>query len=241
MMDIGIIGYGRFGKVLEELLANDEFNEFSVKIFDLQTPKNSLEEVLACKNIFIAVPIRNFAQVIAEIAPKLSADTTIIDVCSVKVYPVHVMKAHLPKTVGLIATHPLFGPDSLKSGYKAKIMMDATRDLHLKFNFWQDVFSRLGLEVLIMTPEQHDQLAAESQGITHFIGRVLHEAEAKSTPIDTAGYKKLLEVMSNTCNDSWELFIDLQKYNPYSQITLEKLLTAVETVYQQIKNTRVKI
>ena len=40
-----------------------------------------------------------------------------------------------------------------------------------------------------MTPEEHDQLAAKTQGITHFVGRVLKDAGVGVTEIDTLGSK----------------------------------------------------
>ena len=46
--------------------------------------------------------------------------------------------------------------------------------------------------------------------------RLLAELKLQPTLIDTHGYEKLLEVMGQTCNDSWQLFLDLQNYNPYA-------------------------
>ena len=53
--------------------------------------------------IFIAVPIRHFKSLIIDIAPKLRKGTTVIDVCSVKSYPVEVMTNSLSKDIGIIA------------------------------------------------------------------------------------------------------------------------------------------
>jgi len=64
-----------------------------------------------------------------------------------------------------------------------------------------------------MTCEQHDEYAAASQFVTHFTGRMLGELKDRcglqSTPINTSGFESLLKVMSNTCNDSWDLFVAL--------------------------------
>ena len=70
MKKVGIIGYGRFGQVLADLLSKkykvlatdcnldiDEAVEFS-----------SLEEILECFLVFIAVPIRSFEAVVQEIS-----------------------------------------------------------------------------------------------------------------------------------------------------------------------------
>jgi prephenate dehydrogenase len=81
-----------------------------------------------------------------------------------------------------------------------------------------------------MSPEQHDRLAAYSQGVTHYVGRVLRELELEETPIDTQGFKILRSLIDQTCNDSWELFRDLQLYNPYTRDMRERMEAALEIV-----------
>ena len=65
-------------------------------------------------NIFIAVPIRHFKMVIKDISNKVNKNSTIIDVCSVKKHTSEVMLKYLPE-VGIISSHPMFGPDSIHS------------------------------------------------------------------------------------------------------------------------------
>ena len=86
-----------------------------------------------------------------------------------------------------------------------------------------------------MTPDKHDKLAASSQGITHFIGRVLHKSGIKSTQINTLGFNDLLGVIEQTCNDSWDLFKDLQNYNPYTKEMIHSIETAIDAVKENIK------
>ena len=53
-----------------------------------------------------------------------------------------------------------------------------------------------------MTAEKHDQMTAYSQGITHYVGRVLADLDLHPTLVDTLGCQKVLEVIEQTCNDS---------------------------------------
>jgi prephenate dehydrogenase len=78
-------------------------------------------------------------------------------------------------------------------------------------------------------------MAASSQGITHFIGRVLSEAGVVSTPINTLGFNDLLAVIEQTCNDSWDLFRDLQKYNPYTNEMIDNLIGEISKLHKQVK------
>ena len=74
MNSIGIIGFGRFGNILANILQKG----FAIKAYD---PKiigefssvefTDLESILKEKVIFISVPIREFESVITEISPNL--------------------------------------------------------------------------------------------------------------------------------------------------------------------------
>jgi len=47
-----------------------------------------------------------------------------------------------------------------------------------------------------MSADEHDRLAAESQGVTHFVGRTLERFGFAQTGIDTLGTKRLHDVTS---------------------------------------------
>ena len=225
-MSVGIIGLGRFGQLLKEILEP----HFDVKACDADI----IPEVLNQQTRFIAVPISAFETTIKKIAPQLKNNPTVIDVCSVKVFPAQVMQDNLPDFVDIIATHPLFGPDSFKTNHHKKIMLANIRDQYQRFEFWKTFFTNQEIEAIEMSPEQHDQYMAKSQGITHLIGRALAQINAEPTPIDTAGYHQLLKIMQHTCNDSWELFYDLQRHNPYSLAENQKLLDALSKLCDAI-------
>jgi hypothetical protein len=48
--------------------------------------------------------------------------------------------------------------------------------------------------------------------------------------VSSLGYKKLLEIIEQTCNDSWQLFLDLQRFNPYTPAMRQKLDQALEAL-----------
>ena len=238
MNSIGIIGFGRFGKVLANILQKG----FAIKAYDPapvgafpSVEFTDLESVLNEKVIFIAVPIRHFKSVIQDIAPKISEGTTIIDVCSVKKHPAEIMEKNLPKNVGIIATHPMFGPDSFISNNRLKMMMNNTRDTHDQFNFWRQFFTDQGIHVMEMSPDQHDRMAAQTQGVTHFLGRMLKEYGIRKTTIDTQGFRDLLDLVEQTCNDTWELYTDLQLYNPYTEEMIDNLKLATASLDNRLK------
>ena len=115
---IGIIGFGRFGRLMAGYLAKD----YNVKIFNRSDKEDeiigigaepaTLEVVCRQKMVILSVPISTLRETLKRIASLLQPGTTVIDVCSVKVYPVEWMEELLPHTVSLLGTHPMFGPDS---------------------------------------------------------------------------------------------------------------------------------
>jgi len=241
MKSVGIIGLGRFGKILANILQKG----YSISAYDLNdispiTNINfyNLDKVLQERVIFIAVPIRNFESLIKKISPKLKSGTTLIDVCSVKSYPVNIMLKNINKDIGIISTHPMFGPDSFSTNTKLKMMMHKVRDPENQYISWRNYFSNQGIDIIEMSPDDHDRLAARSQGITHFLGRMLKQFGIKKTQIDTQGFKDLLDLVEQTCNDTWDLYTDLQLYNPYTLNVITELLGSAESLDKQLREIK---
>lgn len=241
MSTVGIIGLGRFGKILVNILQKG-FNiiGFDKKKIESMPGVNltSLSEVAQQKVIFIAVPIRFFEDTIIELAKYIKDGTTIVDVCSVKIYPSEIMKEHLSSKIGKIATHPMFGPDSFMTNKKLKMMMHSIHDINGEFKFWVEYFSDQNINIMEMTPNEHDELAAKTQGVTHFLGRMLTDFSIKKTSIDTQGFTDLLDLVDQTCNDTWELYTDLQLYNPYTLNVIDRLNQSTNLLNKQLKELK---
>ena len=233
-VSVGIIGYGRFGQLLADLLAND----FKIQVHDIYIQSTDtviavdLKKIALCSTLFIATPIREMQAVLQSLSPYLTGQHTLIDTCSVKCYPVDMMQKYLPKKTGIIASHPMFGPDSIQKQKRPKWVLHPIRDLYNVYPFWKQYLNKK-FDVINLTPEQHDQYAAKSQGITHLIGRILESMEISTTPIDTFGFEQLLKLMQQTCYDNQTLFVDLQRYNPFSQamfLKFEKAFLKMKTL-----------
>ena len=232
MNKVSIIGFGRFGNLLYELLRKG----FEIDVFDID-PSNQtesvdfipLEDVLKNDTIFLAVPIRDFEELMKDLSTKIQGNKTVIDVCSVKVHPKNMMLEHLSDEVDIIATHPLFGPDSFQERGSV-MMMEKVRDQHDRYDFWKSYFRSQNIIIEEITADQHDMMAAKSQGLTHLIGRVIDDFGTQKTNIDTVGYQALHKLVNQTCNDSWELFEDIQKFNPYT----ESMITDLNQSFKKI-------
>lgn len=243
MRRVSIVGFGRFGKTLYRLIKDD----FAVTLFDKSKidatdfTKNtiiakSISEIYRSEVIFYAVPISIFADVVATHKKYFQKDHLLIDVLSVKMHPAKVFKKYLiNSSTKALLTHPMFGPDSSKSGFEGlPIILDKFMTDDKTYQFWKEYFKSKKLSVIEMSARDHDKLAASSQGLTHFIGRLLDAYDFKETPIDSIGSKKLLEVMEQTCNDTWQLFLDLQHFNPYTKRMRIRLGETYDKLYERL-------
>ena len=94
-----------------------------------------------------------------------------------------------------------------------------------------------------MTPlscANHDAYAANSQFITHLMGRILGAQGLQPTPIDTRGFQSVLKLIENTNADSFDLFYGLYKYNRNSDLTIEKLRASMDDVTRTLLRTELK-
>ena len=177
-------------------------------------------------------------EVVERIASRVRSDVLVFDTCSVKIHPVEVMQRLLPAKTDIIGTHPMFGPDSGRSGVSGlPIVYCPVRVSGKRNRFWRAAFESLGLSVKDLTPDEHDREAAYTQGVTHFIGRVLEDLSLKPSTISTVGYTKLLEIIEQTCNDPWQLFLDLQHYNPYTAAMRVELYTSLRKIKDKLESS----
>jgi len=238
---IGIIGFGRFGRLMARYLADD----FRVCVYDSGTNRDGIRALgaaavsleTACRRSFVilAVPISALRSTLESIRPHLKDGTTVVDVCSVKTYPVRWMREHLPETVSILATHPMFGPDSAAVSLKGrKIVLCPERIETTVYEKVRQYLAAKGLTVIETTAERHDREISISLAMTHFIGRTLSEFGAAPLEIDTEGYQRLLHVLGVVQNDTWQLFVDMNTYNPYAREQRRRLLAAAERISKRI-------
>lgn len=238
---IGIIGYGRFGKLLATSLAPD----FQVLVFDSAVPPAPLQErinavsqgdVLGADCVFICVPIVALESVVREIAPLLPKGTPVLDVCSVKLHPAGILREHLRPRAPILPTHPMFGPVSAKDGWANLPFVlcpeeDATPDEQRLLDFWHSyITTKQGARVITMSADEHDRTTAYNLCLTQLLGRVLGNIGIQPSPIDAQSFKHLLSMKDMSYSDSMELLIGMHRYNPYSAEMRGRLLRELEHI-----------
>ena len=231
-----VIGFGRFGSLWAELLKKLGHTVLVVDTNEdrLAVAKNLGFLTVSAENaykkastIFYAVPISQFREVLFNHREFVKPHHVLFDLLSVKLYAKEVFEDLIPADQEIGLLHPMFGPDSVKiNGLPGlNLMFDSYKLNNKTLQEWDKNFTDLELNVEHITADEHDKLAAWSQGVTHYIGRILGEMGTHSTKIDTLGAKKLGEIRDQVCNDTSTLFADLQHYNPHTlemRVALDK-------------------
>jgi prephenate dehydrogenase len=220
-MNVGVYGLGRFGTFWAGLLARHFTVTAWSKTADHPVPEGvelvSLERLFEADTVWLCATISAMDEVLSQIAPLVRPGQVIADTCSVKVMPARLMLERLPAHARLLSTHPMFGPDSAKAGLEGlPVVLHDLRGAAEPLAFWKTTFEEWGMRALLLTPDEHDQAAAYTQGVTHFVGRVLDDMGLTGHPIATRGYQRLLDLVQQTCNDPFQLFLDMQRFNPHT-------------------------
>jgi len=222
MKTLGLVGFGQFGRLAAQILKA----HFDVLVTDTAPGAEPaareggvafgpLEDVAARDVVVVAVPVAAMPGVFAALAPHLKPGALVADVGSVKMLPAQWMAEILPAHVDLIATHPLFGPQSAKAGLEGLrfVICPIRGDRHERVA----AFGRsLGLTVTVTTAEEHDREMAYVQALTHLIGRSLVNLGIPDEQLKTASYQHLLELCALIGADTFELFTAIQTQNPFA-------------------------
>ncbi len=218
---LGLVGFGAFGRLTAQALAP----HFEVLAFDPAFPPGDaaegargvdLAQAGACPVVVLATPVRTLAEVVAAVSPHLRPGALVLDVGSVKVGPAATMLAGLPSHVDIVATHPLFGPQSARDGLAGlKIAVCPVRGGRAPGV--AAFLETLGLQVFVTTPEEHDREAALAQGLTHLVAKVLVAMEPLPTRMTTKSFDLVMQAVEMVRHDAPEVFAAIEHANPYAR------------------------
>ena len=222
---IAVIGSeGRFGKLLINQIEKIKYCStehpycklLKITEHDFYSDDGPMTDIHNADAVVFCVPMRSFTAVLERYKPYISPKTLILDVCSLKVFAVEAMQRVFPNNP-IIATHPLFGPQSAKNGIKGqRIMIHNVSASETVFLRVTAELNSLGLSTMICTPEFHDEQMAKSQALTHFIGRVAQHMGIDRIPLSTQSFDDLMDIIELVKGGSQELFEDMQQLNPYA-------------------------
>ena len=243
MKTLGLIGFGQFGRLAAEKL-KPHFDILVTDVADrsaeaaaLGVAFGSLQDAARREIVIVAVPVMAMKATFEAMAPDLQPGALVVDVGSVKVLPARWMLEALPTHVDIVATHPLFGPQSAIAGLEGQrlVICPVRGDRHEKI---AELAASFGLVPSITTPEEHDQEMAYVQALTHLIGRSLVNLGIPDEALKTTSYQHLLELCRLIGDDTFELFTAIQTLNPYAAEVVGAFVGEAQGLLQQVKGER---
>lgn len=242
---IGIIGFGAFGQLIARYLspyfrlyAYDPVARLDNVAGALSVTLVSLEEAANCDIVILATPVSTFEGVVEAIAPHLKPGTMVMDVGSVKVVPANIMLKGLPDHVDIVATHPLFGPQSARNGIAGlKIAICPVRGQKAR-RIGAFLRKFLALDVIMTTPEDHDRDAAMVQGLTHLIAKVLVQMEPLPTRMTTKSFDLIMQAVGMVRHDAPEVFHAIERANDFAPMVRQRFFELATTLEQTLNEVR---
>jgi len=244
MKSLGLVGLGQFGRLAArtlkphfDVLATDVAPESGAVARGIGVGFGTLAAAAACDVVVVAVPVAVMQATFREIAPHVKPGALVIDVGSVKMLPTQWMRETLPAHADLVATHPLFGPQSARDGLAGLrfVVCPVRGERHEKVA----AFGReLGLTVTVTTPEEHDREMAYVQALTHLIGRSLVNLGIPDEQLKTPSYQHLLELCGLIGQDTFELFTAIQTQNPFAAEVVEAFVGEARSLLDAVAARR---
>lgn len=241
MESVGIIGFGAFGHLLAEILSS---HVETVLVNDKQAIKTSIkgvtvsdfQTVASAPLVIIATDLSGIEPVCTQLKPYVSSQTIVMDICSVKEKPQEILQRVLGDACRVVATHPLFGPQSVEEngGVKGLAMAvcpngrDPLPEIHELFKH------KIGLKMLSMTAEDHDKDMAWVHGLTFFVGRTLLNMQPPKSVLTTQYYQKLLDLVELEKQHSEALFATIQQGNRYVSDIRQKFTRQTQKIASEL-------
>ena len=233
-MRIAVLGAGKMGVWFAKFFIAEGY---SVVVADRKKEKLSklkkelpvetadfAEAVENADRVLICVSISAFEETVKKISPAVRNGQIVMDICSIKDFPVKTMHQHLKGGL-VLGIHPVFGPGSTTIENKTFVLTPTTREeeaFAADFKKWLETKKA---RVFVMSPQKHDELMSVVLGLPHFIGLVacdtlLEQSDYPETK-DVAGttYRMLFTLAEVAALENPELFASLQLSLP----ELEKL------------------
>ncbi|HPS91111.1 MAG TPA: prephenate dehydrogenase/arogenate dehydrogenase family protein [Methanothrix sp.] len=179
-----------------------------------------MDEAQKSDIVLVSVLIDKTVEMIRQVAPRMHPGSLIMDVTSIKSEPVKAMAAYAPEGVEVLGTHPMFGPTMPGLRGQTIILTPGQGRTGKWLSVMQSLFQSDGAHVEVLDAEEHDQIMAVVQALTHFayigIGAALRALDfdvERSRRFMSPVYEIMLDFVGRILDQDPELYASIQK-NP---------------------------
>jgi len=194
----------------------------------------NVEAVKNADVVLLSVPIDTFEEIVEQIHPYIQPKQVVIDITSIKEFPVEAMHRYI-KTGVTLGTHPMFGPGATGIANRSFVLTPTNEDEETLAQKVRGYLEAKGARVTLMTPRQHDEMMAIILGLSHFVGIVsadtlLNFDKLKlMRAISGSTYKVLLTLAESVISQDPEFCASLQMSLPNMTEIKEVFERSVDT------------
>jgi prephenate dehydrogenase len=181
---------------------------------------DKMREIEVSDIVLVSVVIEKTGEVIREVAPRMHAGSLIMDVTSIKSGPLKAMKKFAPKGVEVLGTHPMFGPTMSSLQGQTIIFTPVNGKSEKWLPILKSLFETDGAHIEILDAEEHDEIMAVVQALTHFayisIGATMRALDfdvERSRKFMSPVYEIMIDFVGRILDQNPELYASIQK-NP---------------------------
>jgi len=194
----------------------------------------NVEAVKRADAVLISVPIDSFEAVIEQVGPHIRPEQVIIDITSIKVFPVETMHKHI-KTGLVLGTHPMFGPGTKDIAGQSFVLTPTNNEEQALAQKVREYLEARGARIALMTPQEHDEIMSVILGLSHFIAIVSADTLLSidklrlMKAVSGSTYKVLLTLVESVISEDPEFYASLQMSLPD--------MTEIEELFQKSSKT----
>jgi len=186
--------------------------------------------------VIFAVPVGVLKDALHHARPHMHAAQIVIDVGSVKVNPTQALEEVCADEIPWVATHPLFGPDSLARGEAPLGVVVAPNSFHPHaVERVAELYRALGCDVRMQAPEEHDDVMAHTHALTFFIAKALVDLGidryVESAP---PSFRALACTIASVRADAGHLMATIQRDNPFAAEARQALMDALQQLNRRL-------
>jgi len=229
-MKIAIIGgSGKMGRWFANFLLKDGYevvitgrNEGKLLKAKRQLGVDAATNVEAAKQaevIIISVPVDNFEEVVEQICPYTHPEQVIIDITSIKAFPVEIMHKHIKRGL-VLGAHPMFGPGARGIANQSFVLTPTNEEETALAQKIREYLETRGARATLMNPDEHDEMMAVILGLSHFIAIVSADTLLsfdklkQMRAIGGSTFKLLLTLAEGVISEDPEFYTSLQMNLP---------------------------
>nr|ODN98940.1 prephenate dehydrogenase (NADP+) [Cryptococcus depauperatus CBS 7855] len=248
---IGIIGMGDMGRMYAKRLSAGGIKKIYVcdrpETYDALkaefegtgvTPLQDGHAVSRLSTFIIySVEAAVLASVVAQYGPSTRLGAVVAGQTSVKAPEKEAFEKWLPKDVGITSVHSLHGPSVTTEGQPLIIIHH--RGPKENVAMVEEVFRSFKSRYVYLSYEQHDQVTANTQAVTHaaFLSMGTAWHKSSSYPWETTRYVSGIEVIKvnitlRIYSAKWHVYAGLALLNPSAQSQIHQYATSTTELFK---------